>query len=80
MTFTASVQKWLNGEQGVIDVDTIGFAKADTASSQTLNQGVLKAKQLSLERSLENEGSLTTTHLTAKASSLINHQNSTLPF
>jgi hypothetical protein len=44
VTFTASVQKWLNGEQGVIDVDTIGFAKADTASSQTLNQGVLKSQ------------------------------------
>ena len=78
VAFTAGVQTWLNGEQGVMDVDTVIFAKADTLSAQTLNQGVLKAKQLSLERSLENEGSLTTTRLIAKAASLLNKQTATL--
>ncbi len=78
VTFTAGVQTWLNGEQGVIDVDTVIFATANTLSAQTLNQGVLKAKQLSLERSLENEGSLTTTRLIAKAASLTNKQTATL--
>jgi hypothetical protein len=78
VTFTDQVTSWLNSETSVIETDILIFAQTSTLSRTTLNQGVLTLKQLALERSFENEGTLKTRELKATAAVFINHAESTL--